>query len=231
VSRKAFVRLDGALAQAMERLQLEPILREARALTLWPEVVGPQVAEATRAENVRDGVLSVVTRTSTWAFELTFHKERILRSISARLGRGVVRDIRFRVGSPDEPEAPPPPEPVPMPADLVGTPLSDETVAAIAAATAAQPDTDLRDRVAAAIAAEERRAAWLRQHGYRPCTRCGALHRRPTADCPACRRDAQEETESAPVPSRNPHRSEGERAVTHMKNQADSTFEEGERRA
>jgi predicted nucleic acid-binding Zn ribbon protein len=192
VSRRGFIRLDGALAQAMERLQLEPVLREARALTLWPEVVGTPVADATRAENVRDGVLSVVTRTSTWAFELTFHKERILRAYTARLGRGVVRDIRFRVGCPDEPEAPSLPEPVPAPAALAGTPLSEDAAAVIAAAAAEQPDPDLRARVADALAAEERRAAWLRDHGYRPCARCGALHSRPTPDCPVCRRDARQ---------------------------------------
>jgi predicted nucleic acid-binding Zn ribbon protein len=176
----------------MERLQLEPVLREARALTLWPEVVGPQLAAATRAENVREGVLSVVTRTSSWAFELTFHKERILKALNARLGRGTVRDIRFRVGCPDEPEAPPPPAPIPPAAELAATPLSDESAAAIAAAVAAHSDPDLRVRVAEALAAEERRAAWLREHGYRPCARCGALHRRLTPDCPACRREARE---------------------------------------
>lgn len=192
MARKGFTRLDGALAQTLERLNLEPVLREARALALWGEVVGSPVAEATRAENVRDGVLSVVTRSSTWAFELTFHKERILRSFATRLGRGVVRDIRFRVGSPDEPEPPPPPEPVPTPASLAGTPLSEAATATIQAAAEGQTDPDLRARVAEALAAEERRAVWLRENGYRPCARCGALHPLPTPDCPACRRDARQ---------------------------------------
>jgi hypothetical protein len=106
-----------------------------------------------------------------------------------------VRDIRFRVGSPDEPEAPSLPEPVPDPAVLAGTPLSEEGAAAIAAAIAAQPDPELRDRVAEALVAEERRAAWLRDHGYRPCARCGALHRQTHPECPACRRDARQRAE------------------------------------
>lgn len=194
---RGFTRLDGALKQAMERLQLEPVLREARALTLWPEVVGRQLAAATRAENVRDGVLSIVTRTSAWAFELTFHKERILKALNGRLGRGVVRDIRFRVGCPDEPEPPPSPEPIPDARELAGLPLSDESAARIAASVAGHADPELRDRVAEALAAEERRAAWLQAHGYRPCARCGALHRGSAPDCPACRREIRQRERAA----------------------------------
>jgi predicted nucleic acid-binding Zn ribbon protein len=187
--RSGFMRLDGALAKAVERLQLEHVLREGRAIAVWAEVVGAQVAEATRAENVRDGVLSVVARSSTWAFELTFHKEKILRGLNQRLGRGTLRDIRFRVGSLEEPEAAPPPEPVPNAEALADLPLSPETAAAIEAAVSAQPDPELRAHLARTLAAEARRNQWLAEHGYRPCPRCGTLHRRRTPECPACRRE------------------------------------------
>jgi predicted nucleic acid-binding Zn ribbon protein len=187
--RSGFMRLDGALAKAVERLQLEHVLREGRAITVWSEVVGAQVAEATRAENVRDGVLSVVARSSTWAFELTFHKEKILRGLNTRLGRGTLRDIRFRVGSLEEPEGTPPPEPIPDAAALAGLPLSPESAAAIDAAVAGQPDPELREQLTRTLAAEQRRNQWLAEHGYRPCARCGTLHRRATPECPACRRE------------------------------------------
>jgi predicted nucleic acid-binding Zn ribbon protein len=193
--RTGMTRLDGALAQAVERLQLEHVLREGRALAVWPEVVGTQVAEATRAENVRDGVLSVVTRSSTWAFELTFHKEKILRGLNARLGRGTLRDIRFRAGSLEEPEAAPPPEPIPSAKALADLPLSPETAEAIEAAVAGQPDPELRAQLARTLTAEQQRNQWLAEHGYRPCPRCGTLHRRPTPECPACRRDMRRRDE------------------------------------
>lgn len=188
---KGFVRLDGALAQAMEQLQLDPVLREARAIALWPEIVGPQVAGATRVESVRDGVVCVVARSPAWAFELTFHKPRLLRELNSRLGRGTVRDLRFRVGSPQEPQQALR-EPVPDAAALDRMPLPEDAAAAIEAAVADLPDPDLRARLAAALATDRRREVWLRAHGYRSCAHCGALHSRPTPDCPACRRDARE---------------------------------------
>jgi predicted nucleic acid-binding Zn ribbon protein len=192
MARKDWTRLGGALNQALERLHLEPLLREGRALAVWADVVGPQVAEATRAEDVRDGVLSVAVRSSTWAFELTFHKEKILRGLNTRLGRGTLRDIRFHVGSlTTAGEEDLPPEPVPSPEALAGRPLSPDAEAAIAATVAGQADPELRARIATALATEQRRSDWLTEHGYRPCARCGALHRDPAPDCPACRRDAR----------------------------------------
>jgi predicted nucleic acid-binding Zn ribbon protein len=193
MARKGLMRLDGALAQALERLHLEPVLREARAIALWAEVVGPQVAEATRVEGLRDGVIAVVARSSTWAFELTFHKERILRELNVRVGRGTVRDLRFRVGAlPNASGAADARPAAPDASALAGTPLPEETTAAIDAAIADLPDSDLRARLKEALVTERLRDVWLREHGYRPCARCGAMHDRATADCPACLREARQ---------------------------------------
>jgi predicted nucleic acid-binding Zn ribbon protein len=183
--------LSGALMEAIRRLQLEPVLREGRALTLWEEIVGEQVAEATRAEDVRDGALLVVVRSSTWAFELTFHKEKILRDLNRRLGRSTLRDIRFHVGSLEEPAVALPLEPVPSSEILAQQPLSAETSAEIDAAVCDQPDPELRERIARSLATGHRRGQWLGEHGYRPCPQCGALHRGRAPECPACRCEAR----------------------------------------
>jgi predicted nucleic acid-binding Zn ribbon protein len=190
-----WTRLNGAIAEAIRRLHLEPVLREGRALSLWGEVVGEQVAEATRAEDVRDGVLSVVVRSSTWAFELTFHKEKILRDLNSRLGRGTLRDIRFHVGATEAAAEAPPPEPVPSWEALAEQPLSQETASEIEAAIADQSDPELRDRIARSLSAGHRRGQWLGEHGYRPCPFCGALHRGRSPECPACRSEARSREE------------------------------------
>src|SRR6266568_2687922 len=118
-SNEGFRPLGNMLNAEARRLKLDGSLREASAVTLWPEVVGEQIAAATEAERVRDGVLYVVARSHTWAFELTFHREQILKGLNARLGRNSVKEIRFRPGVVRAPGAPPaPPEPAPTREEL-----------------------------------------------------------------------------------------------------------------
>src|SRR5207302_8947113 len=97
-SSEGFKPLGGVLNAEARRLKLDGSLREASAVVLWAEVVGEQIAAATEAERVRDGVLYVVARSHTWAFELTFHRDPIMKGLNARLGRNTIKEIRFRPG-------------------------------------------------------------------------------------------------------------------------------------
>ena len=44
---------------------------------------------------VRDGILFVACRSSTWANELTLLKPEILKKLQSALGRKAVKDVRF----------------------------------------------------------------------------------------------------------------------------------------
>jgi predicted nucleic acid-binding Zn ribbon protein len=67
-----------------------------RALTLWPEVVGPQIAAVTSAKRLEHGILFVGVTTAPWRAELTMRREEIARKINEATGSNVVKDIRFR---------------------------------------------------------------------------------------------------------------------------------------
>jgi predicted nucleic acid-binding Zn ribbon protein len=143
---------------------------------------------------VRDGVLHVVARTSTWASELTFHKHSILKGINQRLGKGTLRDLRFRQGRVEHGTAPgEEEEPWPSPEELATVALTEADGREIAAGVAAQPDADLRDLMERILTGECRRRHWLEQHGERVCPACGSLYRRPGKVCPACRRELRSE--------------------------------------
>ena len=83
--------VDGALQSAFTRLGLSGKLAQQRALVIWPEVVGPQIAAATRPLHVRDGILFVATKSSTWAHELIFRKAAILAGLGSTGQRSVER--------------------------------------------------------------------------------------------------------------------------------------------
>src|SRR5690242_8961407 len=97
--RSGMSSLSEVLEQALRKLDLGEAALEARAVMLWPEIVGPQMARASEAQSFRGGTLVVVTRSSSWNQEFSFQKAAILRRYRERLGRELVKDLRFTVGA------------------------------------------------------------------------------------------------------------------------------------
>src|SRR5438309_3727497 len=170
-SNEGFRPLGNMLDAEARRLKLDGSLREASAVTLWPEVVGEQIAAATEAERVRDGVLYVVARSHTWAFELTFHRDPIMKGLNARLGRNTIKEIRFRPGILRTPGAPPaPPEPVPNPEELAAITLDAAEALSVEEEAARVADPEMQAVVRRLLTNECKREKWRRARGYRECS-------------------------------------------------------------
>jgi predicted nucleic acid-binding Zn ribbon protein len=88
-------RVKGILERVVKSLDLEKGLREHRAVSLWPEVVGEHVARSTRAVGVRKGTLFVEVESSTWMHQLVFLKPKVIERLNERLGGGTIGDIVF----------------------------------------------------------------------------------------------------------------------------------------
>lgn len=87
-----------ALGQYLRRAGLKRRLDQAGAVEEWAEIVGPQVANVTRAEGVSaDGVLWVRVASPAWMQELQLQSPEILRRLGAR-GRKI-RRIMWRLGT------------------------------------------------------------------------------------------------------------------------------------
>ena len=91
--------LSKILDDAMRRLDLGEAALDARAVMLWPEIVGPQMAKASEAQKVQAGTLVVTARSSAWNQELTFQRQTILRRYRERLGKEYIKDLRVTVGA------------------------------------------------------------------------------------------------------------------------------------
>jgi predicted nucleic acid-binding Zn ribbon protein len=181
--------LSEVLEAALKRLDLADAALEARAVMLWPQVVGEQMARASEAQKVQPGgTLLVNTRSSVWSQELSFHKPSILRRYKERLGKDWVKDLRFSVG---------PIRGVAAAAGLSTPPeeevrrirLEAEEIQRIAAASE-NADPELAQAVRRALTHEAQLRVWRLTHGARECTQCGAAHRTSHALCPPCRREA-----------------------------------------
>jgi predicted nucleic acid-binding Zn ribbon protein len=63
----------------------------------WPTLVGPRIAQHSRAVAFRDGTLHVEVEGSAWMQELGYLRRELARRINQTLGAEMVREVRLRV--------------------------------------------------------------------------------------------------------------------------------------
>lgn len=93
-------------------LGLDERLHQYKALIVWNDVVGPQIAARTRPIRIRDNILEINVDQPAWMQQLQLMKPKILASLNAELGKTTIRDLYLKHGKvnvhPDKPVEPPP---------------------------------------------------------------------------------------------------------------------------
>lgn len=174
--------IDKLLQDTLEGLHLSHATREARAMLLWPQVVGPAIAAATEPVTVRGGELVVNARSAVWVQELTLSSGTILARLQEALGANVIRRLRVRLG----PVTGAPPSPTgPKTSSRANVTLSEEEEQEIAA-LASVGDPELSAGVARALRAERLARKRALRRGGRVCRACGAVYKGASSECPAC---------------------------------------------
>jgi predicted nucleic acid-binding Zn ribbon protein len=82
----------GAVGRLVRGLQPASLLAEVQRV--WPDAVGAALAARATPTAARDGVVSVTCENAAWAHELTLMEGELLGLLEARLGAGVVRELR-----------------------------------------------------------------------------------------------------------------------------------------
>jgi predicted nucleic acid-binding Zn ribbon protein len=90
------VRMKDALKRVLGSLGLEKRLKEADAISLWPDVVGERIAKVTSVLGFENGVLRVGVKDPIWRQELSMMGAEIKQKLNERLGSKIVEEIRFR---------------------------------------------------------------------------------------------------------------------------------------
>jgi len=177
-------RLGKLIQGIMGRHDLERSMRQRAALSVWPEVVGADIARNAWPLEVRGGVMRVGASNHAWAQTLHLMRTQILEALNERVGEDILRDLQVRVGG-HRPHARHPAEPdsanrPPLP------PLSAEEQQRVRDLAGGIHDPELRARVERAIAGLMRLRRLRQLQGWRKCPRCGGSFASPGRTCPAC---------------------------------------------
>lgn len=175
--------LGPIVSEILKGLDMNTRVKEQMCILAWDAVVGKRIASAAQPEFIRDGRLFVVTKSSVWANELTFHKQDIMEKLNREVGANAVKEIIFRTGrlAPKDPDKSADTEEL----DSEGIPISDSELEQLEAAA---KDAGLAaDMIKGVLATSLRFEKWKEAHGWKPCSRCGALQNTTTELCPICR--------------------------------------------
>lgn len=91
------IKLGHAFLEISNEKGLNRGLNEARALSVWQEVVGLNIKNNTKPQKIKNGILFVSTKSPAWAQELKNLEENIKKNINAHLKKHVVKEIRFLI--------------------------------------------------------------------------------------------------------------------------------------
>ena len=89
-----------ALPRALRSLGISRRTREAQAIWLWPQLVGPHLARETRAIKLSGGTLWVTASSTPLAHQLHLERSGLIERLNLVIGAQAVREIRFRQSSP-----------------------------------------------------------------------------------------------------------------------------------
>lgn len=100
VAKTSFEGIEAVLKSALHQYGIDEDIARYRFVNHWSEIVGESIAQRTRPECIRNGQLVVRVVDSTWAQELSFRREAILKRLQRFLGADeTVTDVRFYVGA------------------------------------------------------------------------------------------------------------------------------------
>jgi len=157
------------LGKTLTRYQLKGGFKRARAILVWPEVVGGELSRLTRAVYLQDKTLWIEVQDSVMAHHLGLQSPVFLERLQAKLSDKSVLALRFRVGQ--LPEAPPKRE-IPGPLPKSDQQRLEHLVSGL------KPELQSAARQAAEAIFKAR--AWRERQGWTPCPVCGThSERRP----------------------------------------------------
>jgi len=96
--------LGDVLSSLLKNRGWDKIVRERRIFEIWDEAVGGPIARNAQPDRIERGVLIVRVRSSSWAQEMTYMKERVIARLNEKLPRPLVTDMRFIQGTIDATE-------------------------------------------------------------------------------------------------------------------------------
>ena len=89
------IKIGGLIRGYLDGLGFATRLEKQTAVLQWADIAGPRIAEEAEALRIDGDTLVVRVGQAAWRQQLSFLKVELLGRMESRLGKGVIKDIRF----------------------------------------------------------------------------------------------------------------------------------------
>ncbi len=97
--KKGFVPLGSVLPNVLSSIRKEGDAPLLQVWELWDRSVGETIAKNARPSAFKGTLLLVEVTSSAWIHELQFLKSDIINKLNEALGKALVKEIKFKIGS------------------------------------------------------------------------------------------------------------------------------------
>ena len=85
--------LKEALKQYLKEYRLKDKITETQVIGAWPKLMGPSIARHTKELELRKGTLIIRLDSSVLREELSYGKQKIIRTLNEFAGEELIKDI------------------------------------------------------------------------------------------------------------------------------------------
>ncbi len=98
-NKRGFVHIGDIIDKAIKNYRIESDEELSHVWSLWNGLVGEAIAKNAQPAAFKGKLLLVHVTSSTWMHQLQFMKEEIKAKVNNALGKNLIEEIKFKIGS------------------------------------------------------------------------------------------------------------------------------------
>ncbi len=98
-NKREFVHIGDIIDKAIKNYRIESDEELSHVWNLWNGLVGEAIAKNAQPAAFKGKLLLVHVTSSTWMHQLQFIKEEIKAKVNNALGKNLIEEIKFKIGS------------------------------------------------------------------------------------------------------------------------------------
>lgn len=175
--------IKGILNSTLKKMGLSKKIKEKQVLKLWSEITGNRISLHTEAKYINQGVLFVTVDNSAWANELLFMKDNLIKRLNNKLGKKIVKDIRFKTGTINKKQK----KRASKSKNKPEINLKNQEKQEILADLDFLEDEELKNKIFNLMVLDKKNKKWKKNNGWKNCPTCSSLIKKDDKKCVICK--------------------------------------------
>ena len=97
--KSEFVHIGDIVGDVLKRYRRESDVELVQVWQIWDDIVGEVIAQNAKPAAFKGQMLLVHVASSTWIHQLQFLKKEMIEQLNEALGRPLIEDLKFKIGT------------------------------------------------------------------------------------------------------------------------------------